>query len=301
MSRLVVRRVAVLLNRGAGTLRAGRVSVDDIAGSFARMGVEATIHQAAPRTLHAAAERLLAEPADALVIGGGDGTIGSIAGLVAAAGRPLGILPLGTLNHFARDLGLSTAIDGATATIAAGLVRAVDLSEVNGLCFVNNASIGLYPSLVRDRERQRELFGRDKRLAMVLATLRGVLRLTRLRVAIRGDGVELVRRTPIVFVGNNDYSLSLFDPSWRVRLDRGHLAIYIARAQTRFGLLALALRGLLGMVNVGRHLDHVCLPEVEIRVRHHHLRVALDGELHRLRTPLVFRCRPAALAVLAPA
>ena len=105
------------------------------------------------------------------VAGGGDGTLSCAAGHLAGTGRPLGILPLGTLNHLARDAGIPAGLEEAAAIIAAGHVREIDLAEVNGRVFVNNSSVGLYPDMVRLREAEQERKGRSKRLAMLSASL----------------------------------------------------------------------------------------------------------------------------------
>jgi diacylglycerol kinase family enzyme len=118
---------------------------------------------------------------DAIVVGGGDGSVGTVAGVLAGTGVPLGVLPLGTLNHFAKDLGIPTDLAGAVAVIAAGQTRDVDIAEVNGKPFVNNSSIGLYPHMVIHRDRQTRLLGIGKPLATLLASLHTLQRFPRRR------------------------------------------------------------------------------------------------------------------------
>ncbi len=103
-----------------------------------------------------------------IVAGGGDGTLSAVASLLVGTDTALGVLPLGTLNHFARDLRIPTQLDQAVAVLAAGYQTRIDLGEVNGRTFLNNSSLGLYPGIVRDRERQQRSLGRGKRWALVL-------------------------------------------------------------------------------------------------------------------------------------
>src|SRR3954468_12709730 len=155
-------RVAVLLNRAAGTIVCGdgRTLGETIAAAFGQHGITATLEFLSGEELRESASRSLQRSKqneiDALVVGGGDGSIATVAGVVADSGVPIGILPLGTFNHFAKDLGIPLLVEQAIDLIAAGRVRAVDLGEVNGESFVNNSSIGIYPYLVVDRERLRE-------------------------------------------------------------------------------------------------------------------------------------------------
>src|SRR5207245_3348295 len=123
-----------------------------------------------------AAKQALSENPDAIIAGGGDGTISCVAGVLAHSNVPLGILPMGTLNHFARDLDIPTNIEGAVKIIAAGQVKTIDLARVNNRIFINNSSIGLHPQVIRDRDEQRLRLGRGKLLATLIATLNALRR-----------------------------------------------------------------------------------------------------------------------------
>ena len=173
-----VRRVVALMNAGAGAFNqklAAEIE-SELASSFAHRGVAATIGFVEGEDLRAAAEKALKQAKrgeiDAVVVGGGDGSIRTVASVLAGTSVPLGVLPLGTLNHFAKDLGLPLHVDEAAGTIAAGQVRVVDLAEVNGHTFINNSSIGIYPYMVIDRERRRANHRLAKWMAMVPAFFR---------------------------------------------------------------------------------------------------------------------------------
>jgi diacylglycerol kinase family enzyme len=168
----------VVLNASAGTLeaRGGENLGDALASAFEHHGIAATLEALSGPDLQAAAERAVQrvreQELDALVVGGGDGSIRTVADVLAGTGVPLGILPLGTLNHFARDLGIPTDLKEMVALIAAGKTRSIDVGEVNGETFINNSFIGLYPYLVLERERKRSLQGLSKWRSRVRLALR---------------------------------------------------------------------------------------------------------------------------------
>ena len=238
--------------------------------------------------------------ANRIIIGGGDGTVSSAAGALAGTKVALGILPLGTLNHFARDLGIPFDLDQAAAGIASGKERRVDIAEVNGRAFVNNASIGLYPLMVIDRDAQRERFGRSKRLAMLVASLRTMTRFHARRLKLSTDGGEARVDTPLLFVGNNDYRLAMPGAGRRETLDGGELSVMVMRSKSLPGFLAATGRALLG---IGKQDDMVRLEgvrELKVNSDRSKLTLAMDGETVTLAPPLTFRIRPKALRVIVP-
>ena len=235
-----------------------------------------------------------------LIVGGGDGTLSAAAGGLADTGTSLGILPLGTLNHFARDLGIPLDLDEAAALIVRGSARRVDIAEMNGRTFVNNSAIGLYPRMVVERDQQRRRFGRGKRLAMAVASLRTLARFGHQRLTLTVNDLAARVDTPLLFVGNNDYRLELPGAGRREKLDGGQLCVLLLRRKTRAGFVAAILRALAGK---SRSDDLVRLDDVErLRVgsNRHRLTVSLDGEVHRVEPPLDYRIRKGALGVIAP-
>lgn len=249
----------------------------------------------------AVASRKSGEPAafDNIVVGGGDGSISAAASVLAGGNLPLGILPLGTFNHFARDLGIPLDPEAAVALIARRHVRAVDVGEVNGKVFLNNSSLGIYPHLVAERDRVRR-HGLAKWGAIVLAFCRVLWRLPRPRLRVRMPGWEIERRTPCLFIGNNFYQVDTFAVARRPRLEGGELCLYIVNRQSRLALLLLAVKIVLGRLEPARDLILARAEAVEISAGRHRLRVALDGESLTLRPPLRYRVRPRALRVIVP-
>ena len=297
-------KAVVLLNCGSDGHDSPKAKTesDRVAAAFRAAGVEAAVKSVPARGLDEAARAAAASEADPVVLGGGDGTVSTGAGALAGGPKALGVLPLGTFNHFARDLGIPLGLEDAVRTIAGGRVREVDVGEAGGRPFVNNASIGLYPELVRVRDELRRHRGMGKARAM-LAAAREVLKDPPfLRVELRVlDDVARVR-TPFVFVGNNRYEMSLFSLGARRALDRGELSLYVARNARKWGIVRLALRAMAGRLRQDRDFEALAVPEVEVITAHRRIvRVALDGELYRMESPVRYRVRPRALRVLVPA
>lgn len=236
---------------------------------------------------------------ETIVAGGGDGTVNAIASRIAGTNKVLGILPLGTLNHFARDLGIPADLEAAARTLVAGRIVKVDAGEVNGHIFVNNSSLGLYPTIVREREKKRRL-GSRKWPAFIWAAVTALRRYPFLDVRLKTDGENLNRRTPFVFVGNNEYAMEGFDVGRRHHLDRGHLSVYIGHRDGRWGLVRLALRALLGQLKNERDFLAMQTTELTIKTRRKRLRVAFDGEVDLIEGPFHYRSRPGALRVIVP-
>lgn len=235
-----------------------------------------------------------------VVAGGGDGTINAVASVLLDSGVHLGVLPMGTLNHFAKDLKLPLDLDQAIAAIAQGVPRRIDVGEVNGRIFLNNSSLGIYPDIVRDREQQQRYLGRGKWPAFGWAMLAALRRFPFLSVRLRVNGQEHARRTPFVFIGNNEYLQGL-TMGTRERLDSGNLSLYVAQKPTRLGLLRYAWHALWGKLAEARDFDVLLASELTIETPHRHLRVATDGEVRLMKPPLCYRSRASALSVMVPA
>jgi len=204
------------------------------------------------------------------------------------------------LNHFAKDLGIPLLLDEAIRNVAQGRRVQVDVGEVNGTIFLNNSSLGLYPDIVRDREKQQRRLGRGKWLAALWATVGALRRYPFLSVRVKIGEDEHARRTPFVFIGNNTYTMQGFSIGERERLDGGKLSLYVAQHPGRLGLLRLGWRALWGRLAQERDFDVLSAENMDIVTRHKRLRVATDGEVTVMNTPLRYRIRPAALTVIVP-
>lgn len=232
-----------------------------------------------------------------IIAGGGDGTMSAVASVLAGTDATLGVLPLGTLNHFAKDLGIPLNLEDAVHGLAAGRVRYVDVGEVNGRVFINNSGLGLYPEIVRRREA-RQARGEPKWAAALVSVLKSLIRYRLLSIRVIVKGRQLTRKTPIVFIGNNRYEIEGLNIGVRTRLDAGELSLYIPHVQTRFGMLWFALRALAGKQVA--NMDLLLEKELLIESRHRQIEVSLDGETALLDVPLRYRVREGALKVIVP-
>lgn len=296
-------RFAVLVNQAAGTASAGKITQESVEAAFRDAGADAVVEKIPGEEMAERARAAVRAGFDAVVAGGGDGTVRCVAGVLAGTGTALGVLPLGTLNHFARDLKIPEDLPGAAQALAAGNVRALDLGEVNGEVFVNTSVLGFYPPVVQERDRQREHQGRHKWVAAAFALAKVLPRTPALRLSFQVEGQEVKRRTRFVLVGNNEYSMSFFTPGERNLFDSGNLYLYIANCPDRLGLLRLALLALVRDATRSDRFDAWSTPEFTIDVRRKRkkpLPVFLDGEVVLLAPPLRYRVRPRELRVLVP-
>jgi diacylglycerol kinase family enzyme len=292
--------VVVIINAGAGQGH-DHEAADRLRGLLRTAGLDAELVLAdGGEAMISAARRALEDGARLVVAGGGDGTINAVASVMVDSDVPFGVLPMGTLNHFAKDLGIPLELDAAVRNLAEGHPCAVDVGEVNGRIFLNNSGLGLYPDLVHDREKQQRRLGRGKWLAALWAALSALRRYPFLSMRLKVEGERLARRTPFVFIGNNVYKMQGLAIGERERLDGRTLSLYVAQHPTRLGLLRFAIQALLGRLGEERDFDVVLAPGMEIETRRRHMRVSTDGEVTVMEAPLRYRVRPGALKVVVP-
>ncbi|NUS38389.1 MAG: sphingosine kinase [Lysobacter sp.] len=292
--------IAIVLNAQAGN---GHTPPDaaTLRAAFAAHGLHVVVFERRPQDdLDTLVGTALATRPGLLVAAGGDGTVSAVAAQATAHDLPFGVLPVGTLNHFARDLGLPSDLDAAVAVIADRRLRAVDLGEVNGRMFLNNASIGLYPEVVARRVYEQRRFARGKWSAMLHSAWHVLRRPDAFEITLELDGCEERRRTPSVFVGNNPYVLEGPHMGHRERLDGGALGVVVLRPRRRAGWLWLALRALCGRLSTHDVEQHV-VRAFRLEARQGELPLARDGEAASLAPPLRFASRPRALRVCVPA
>jgi diacylglycerol kinase family enzyme len=291
--------IAAVLNDSSGTGEC-TPKARQLEQIFAEAGRDAkvTVAQSGDR-LRQAMEAAVRDGCEVLVAGGGDGTINTAASLLVGRDIPLGVLPLGTLNHFAKDLGIPLDLAEAASVVLGGALCSVDVGEVNGRVFVNNSSLGVYPAIVRLRERYQES-GLGKWVAALWASLVVLRRHPFLAVRLLVKEQASVRRTPFVFIGNNEYRMAGLRAGARESLVNGHLAVYVLNAERRAGLLRLAGKVLLKGAEKTQELDLIMAQSVTIETRRPRPQVALDGEVVPLSSPLSYRIRPASLRVYVP-
>ena len=283
--------IPAVVNNESGTAEQAKEALA-ASGAFA-------VHAVAPDAIADTIRALVEGGATRVLVAGGDGTIGTAAGVLLDFPAELMVLPGGTLNHFARDLGISTepaealALEGATC-------RGVDVGTVNGRIFLNTSSVGAYVHFVRVRERLEPRFG--YRIASFLAAMRLLVDFRRFGVELEVDGVRRLYRTPLVFIGVGERELQLPTLGNRVPNGRRGLHVMIVRSHSAARLLAL------GFAAVARGTRHVSrLPEFESLIvdrcridLRHATRVSVDGELAVLEPPLAYELRRDALRVVCP-
>ena len=290
----------ILINRSGGTAKGDPEIGAKVEAAMRAAGIAGEVELLDGAGVAKRAKEAVAGGATLVIAGGGDGSISAAAGAIARSETVLGILPLGTLNHLARDLGIPFDLDQAATIIGEGHERRIDVAELNGRVFVNNSALGLYPLMVVDRDAQAKRLGRSKKVAMAVAAVRTIVRFRHSRVTICADGDRLPIETPLLFIGNNDYDVALPTAGKRETLDSGQLCVLALRKKGRWGLFAAAVRALLGRT---RDDDMIRLDAVEeLRVESHrsHLTVSIDGETEQLPSPLTYKIRKGALRVMAP-
>ncbi len=292
--------IVVILNTSAGSTAAQPRRAEELGELFRSAGTNADLVVLRPDQKPEQAAREASTRASIVVAGGGDGTVSGVAAGIIGSRAALAVLPLGTLNHFAKDLHIPLALREAVAVVAAGHIARVDVGRVNDRLFVNNSSIGIYPGIVEQREDLRD-DGYRKWPAMAIATVRIMRRYRGVAVTIDADGSQITRRTPFVFVGNNEYAIDGLRLGARTALDRGKLFVYLAPRSRVRDLPMLLATALIGRARQSGALEIVAATDVTIDTRTPRgISVAVDGEVAIMRTPLRYRSHPAALAVVVP-
>jgi diacylglycerol kinase family enzyme len=235
-----------------------------------------------------------------LVAAGGDGTIAAVAEAAAKHGRGLGLVPTGTFNFVARGLGIPEEIDAAVDLLATSPAHPMPVAEVNGRLFLNNASLGLYPAILREREDVYRRWGRSRIAAhwSLVKTVFGAVRPLHLRVTV--DGKVLRARSPLVFIARSAFQLDRYGLEGADAVRAGHFAVFLAPDVSRTKLFLLALRLAMGGLKAGRDIELVVGDDIVVETARRRVLVARDGERTPLDSPLHFRIRHDILQVIAP-
>jgi diacylglycerol kinase family enzyme len=250
-----------------------------------------------PETLAAAVRDAAASGARRVLVAGGDGTIGSAANVLAGTGVELAILPCGTLNHLAKDLGLPLELEEAARVALRGRAIAVDAAVVNERIFLNTSSVGAYTSFVRARERLEHRLGYH--VASFIAAARMLVHLPLFPVALTVEGRVREYLTPLVFIGVGERELKL--PVLGARVSGGRSGLHVMVVRRRSGARAIAL-GLAAAARGVRHvsrspaMDAFLVDECRIVPRTH--RLSVDGELVTSTPPLNYRHVPGHLRIV---
>ncbi len=268
---------------------------------FAENGAPAGIHLASSGSeIPGLARRAVKEGSQIIVAGGGDGTVNAVAKELMGSSIALGVLPLGTLNHFAKDLHIPQDLEGAARNLLTGQAVPVDVGEVNGRIFLNNSSLGIYPRIVRHCAGEQKRKGRGKWIAFARASLSVLRHYSLLQVCLLVDGKQLLRTTPVVFIGNNKYEMQGWNIGERKRLNAGELCLFVANRASRVDLVRLAFLAVFGRLHKGSDFDILTTKQMQINTRRPRVSVSTDGEVTRMKTPLNYLTHPGGLRVIVP-
>jgi diacylglycerol kinase family enzyme len=294
-------KIGVVLNQDSGTLKDG--DAEKMAQTIAEI-MRAHRHKPDVKLVQGSEilEALMAarENNDAVFAGGGDGTVSTAAALFAGHKTALGILPLGTMNLFARALGIPLKLKEATEAVITGKRRRIDIGEINGEVFVHHVTLGLHPRIVAGRERERYRSRLGKKIAWLKSwwkLLRQAPRMT-LRLAVDSDRVKL--KTASLIIANNRFIERLGGLPHSDVPDQGKLAVYAAQTRDWKELLAMSAEASFGKWESNSKIDFLEGREIAVQARRHRLRASIDGELVYLQTPLRAKIRPSSLWVLCP-
>ena len=239
-----------------------------------------------------------------VVAAGGDGTINAVVNAVLGSGCPFGVLPQGTFNYFCRDNAISQDSSEAAKVLLGGRIAPVQAGRVNGKLFLVNASVGLYPQILEDREAWKQQLGRSRFVAFLsgMATLLKTRRQLRLQIESSGQSMSL--RTPTLFIGNNRLQLTQagIDTQHAEAVAQGQLTAVAVRPIGTLALFGLLVRGLLGRLGEAEHIQSFSFRRLTVVPRGmKRIKVATDGEIVWMQTPLVFEVAPEPLLLLVPA
>lgn len=275
----------VILNRGSGKQN-GNQAEAAIRSAFARHGIEADfLHIDKSNTPQKATEHALQKDYGIIAVAGGDGTISGVASVMVGQNRPLGVIPQGTFNYFARSMGIPEELDGAVDVIAKGPMRSVHVATINGQTFLNNASIGAYPAILKTREGIYRRWGRS-RIAAYWSVLKALFTFrTTLKLTIIVDGVERRLNTPLVFAVNNAFQLDQMGLDGQDHIARGDMVLLVAPDTYRWGLLRHAIALASGFARPETNYEMLFGKEIEIRCKRRKRSVARDGEISVMQSP----------------
>ena len=291
--------IEVILNARSGSHRAEKTR-QALEKVFGESGRSFQITLVSGETIDRVAEEKAASGCEVLVAGGGDGTICSVAEAALRSGKTLGVLPLGTFNYFARNLGIPLELEGAAQVILDGFSVRAPVFDLDGRLVLNNASIGIHPAVLLKRRRMYQRWGRNQFSAYLSVLMTAFQRAPRLQVRLQTSEGEVRRETPLVMVCSNAFQMEAFQLVGTECLAEGEFALYVARMEGRATILRLGLRTLLRRLRSGLDYEVVCTSDVTIETRRRYLRAAVDGDLEKVKSPMRFRVAPQPLCVLAP-
>ncbi|MFP4105515.1 MAG: diacylglycerol/lipid kinase family protein, partial [Phycisphaerae bacterium] len=292
----------VVLNAKSGSVPDGdaEVACEEIRERLGKGGVDATVIPAEGEELQDAFEQAATSDSDAMIVAGGDGTVRSALKIALEHDKTFGVIPMGTFNLLARDLGCPLNWRKAIDAMGRAGTKTIDIAEINGEPFACHAVAGVVPKLAIERERMRE----ESWLRMILRAPRRFWdvfsNIKRRYVRFVVDGQEHECDAWVVLISNNRVDNPFSYMPQRTRIDRGELAVYTACSATRAGVFWLIAFYSLGLLGWHPEVQVYTGTEVTLDGHHDKFRMAVDGEIEQVEGPADFTIRPGALKVLAP-
>lgn len=299
------RLISMVMNTGSGHHAAGHEQLaEQLMTYFSQQGFKVDLYLLTEarqlREVIRLARAKHAREGGVIVAAGGDGTLNSVAQELKHTQIRMGIIPLGTFNYVARALDIPLEPMAAAQVIVEGMARSVHVGTINDYIYLNNASIGLYPKIIEQRELHNARYGRFRVVAMVsgfAVLMREQLRL-KLRMTI--DGAQTPIETPLVFFGNNQLQLQDMKLTLADCVAQGKLAVVAITPLTRWKMIKLIHQLQLGTFEQAAEVRSFCADQIKIESRTRLMKVALDGEIVKIQTPLVFKVAHNALQVMVP-
>ena len=294
-------KVCVVMNRSSGKKK-HQALTDKLQSQLAPACGSFQLRQSRKGSqLPALARQVATEGFDLVIAAGGDGTQSAVAGALAGTDTVMGVLPGGTFNYFARDLGVGEEIDAALETLLDGRVDATDVGDINDLIFLNNVSLGAYPQILKTREGIYKRWGRS-RIAAYWSVMVALRRLRRpMQLIAEVDGQEREYTSALVFVARSAYQLDSFGLEGADAIRAGKFAVLIAKARQPLPLMRSALRLAMGHSAKDSDFDLIVTDRLQMRTPKKRQLVAHDGEKTVLHSPFDLKVRHGALKVLLPA
>lgn len=293
----VVRSVSLIMNEASGSSNKSELR-RQIEQAFEERGVKVHILPLQAAGGIRRVQRLVEHAEGRLAVAGGDGTINAVASACRRIDRSLGLVPAGTFNYVARNLGLPTTVPEAVDVIVHGRPTPVPAGDINGHLFLNNAGLGLYAQIIEQREADKNRFGR-KRIVAFLSGMRKLMqRHPRYHLSMRVDGEDLALRTTAVFFGVNALQLENYNVEAAQCVKQGELAVLSLHLESRWDIAGAAWASLTGKTEAAQCVDAVCARSISVRSGRRRFKVALDGEVIHLRPPLRVRHVAGAIRII---
>lgn len=299
-----MKKIGVIFNKSAGSFqrlnRDPKEWIDEITAKNSIKNVEFDVRIIPALEINDTIKYFVDNGYDIITASGGDGTINGVATIIKDSDAALGVIPSGTFNHFAKDAGIPLEFEEAVLNLVNGKTTYIDYGSVNDKIFLNNSSIGQYPIAVLVRERARKRSNLNKKFAMILASIKTSLRYPLIEISVDSQPEAGNIKTPLVFIGNNYYDMSPFNIGKRSGLDSGKLYAYGSKCTNLLCSLHLAILAFFNMSKLSSKFEFIPFTDAVIKSKSTRLPVAVDGEIHRLNTPLHYRMNHKALKVILP-